>query len=246
MRAALGFLTQLRVGTSSTPPGPAALVVFPLIGGLLGLVWLVAGTAGTAIGGQLVGAGLVLAVDLLVTGGMHLDAVGDVADGVASRLPPFEAQTVMREPQIGAVGAATLGTTLIVRFALIAAALSVPATLVAAPAAGRAAMVWALGRLPEAPGSIGTALAPLAVPAVRAAAVALVAVVAATALALSGQPPARLVTGGLVAATAAVIISELSARWWARRFGFLSGDAIGAIGIAVELVVLTALLVLAA
>ncbi|MDP8962176.1 MAG: adenosylcobinamide-GDP ribazoletransferase, partial [Actinomycetota bacterium] len=223
--------------------------------GLLGVAWLAAGAAGTAIGGELVGAGLVLAVDLLVTGGMHLDGVADVADGVASRLPPLEAQTVMREPQIGAVGAATLSTTMIIRFALIAAALSVPAALVAAPAAGRAAMVSALGRLPQAPirparpglrpvpGSIGTALAPAAVPVVRAAATALTAVVASTALALGGQPPARVIAGGVVAAAGAVITSETSARWWARRFGFLSGDAIGAIGVVAELVVLAGLLV---
>ncbi|MDP8931371.1 MAG: adenosylcobinamide-GDP ribazoletransferase [Actinomycetota bacterium] len=242
MRAALGFLTLLRVRTT-TPPGPAALAVFPLVGGLLGLAWVAAGVAGTAMGGELVGAGLVLTVDLLVTGGMHLDAVADVADGLASRLPPFEAQAVMREPQIGAVGAATLCTTLILRFALVTAALSVPATLVAAPAAGRAAMVWALGRLPHSPGSLGSALTRSAGAATRAGSAALVAVVAGGALALGGQSPIATGAGVVFVAAATVIVGESAARWWDRRFGFLSGDAVGAIGLVVEVVVLAGLLV---
>ncbi len=163
----------------------------------------------------------------------------------------------MREPQIGAVGAASLCTVLIVRFALIAAALSTPALLIAAPTAGRAGMVWALGRLPKTtgaaagggragrfPSSLATDLAPAAGPAVRAAAMVLVAVVASAAFALGGYRPNAFVAGGVLAAAVSLIISELGAHWWARRFGFLSGDAVGAFGISVELVVLAGLLVL--
>lgn len=243
MRAALGFLTLLRVGEATTPPGRGALAAFPLVGGLLGVVWLAAGTAGAAIGGALVGAAVVLVVDLVATGGIHLDALADVADGVASRLPPLEAQTVMREPQIGAVGAATLCTALILRFALIAAALPTPTALIAAPAAGRAAMVWALGRLPHGTSSLGSALAPAAGPAIRAATLALVGVIAAAAMALGGHRPGAAVVGGVVASASTLLVSEPAARWWARRFGFLSGDAIGAVGVVVELVVLAGLLV---
>ncbi|MFN2555830.1 MAG: adenosylcobinamide-GDP ribazoletransferase [Nitriliruptorales bacterium] len=266
MRAALGFLTLLPVGEPE-PPGPGNLAVFPLVGGLLGLVWVAAGMGGEALGGPPVGAGMVLVVDLLATGALHLDGLADVADGAASRLPPHEAQTVMRDPRIGAVGAATLCTALLVRFALIAAALPTPAILIAAPAAGRAAMVWTLGRLPHTSGasagggqagqlgasggggqaggpsgSLGTALAHRAGLAVRAAAVALVAVVTAGAFALARHSPATVVAATAVAPALIVLVSEPAARWWSRRFGFLSGDAVGAVGVVTELVVVAGLL----
>ena len=105
MRAALSFLTVLPVGGRHAPPGRSALLAFPLAGLVLGAGWALAGWAGTTLWTPLVGAALVVALDLLVTGGLHADALADVADGVASRRRGAEALSVMRDPRVGAVGA---------------------------------------------------------------------------------------------------------------------------------------------
>jgi adenosylcobinamide-GDP ribazoletransferase len=87
-------------------------------------------------------------VDLLVTGGLHLDGLADEADGIASRLPPAEAAAVMRAGPVGAIGAGAAAIVLLLRFALLstlfAGPLSLAVAAVAIPAAGRFCMVWAM------------------------------------------------------------------------------------------------------
>ena len=246
MRAALGFLTVLAVGGVHRAPDRSALVAFPLAGLLVGALWAVVGWAGTTAWTPLVGAALVVAVDLAVTGGLHADAVADAVDGLASRRPREEAIRIMREPAIGAVGAAALGAMLLLRMAFVAAlaAASLWWLLVVAPVCGRAAMVLvlALGHRPER-GSLAAAFNTAATPAVAAGGLAIAAALALTAGLLAAG--ARGCLAGALALAAALGVAVAGERAWRRRFGALTGDGSGAIGALAELAALAALALMA-
>ncbi|MBW3576713.1 MAG: adenosylcobinamide-GDP ribazoletransferase [Actinobacteria bacterium] len=238
MRAALAFLTVLPV-RGAVGPGRRTLAAFPAAGAVVGLAWWAAAVAGRGLGGAAVGAAAVLVADLIVTGGLHLDAVGDVTDAWASGRRGDAARDVIRDPRVGAVGAAGVGTVLLARFALLAT--TVPVALVAVPTAGRLAMVWTLGRLPAAAGSLSSDLAPTATATVRWVAVGSATVIAAAAARAAGVPLTRAVIVGGVAAATAVTTAVALAAWWRHRYGFACGDAVGLAGIVAELVALAVL-----
>lgn len=236
MRAALGFLTILPVGSRSEAPGRIALLSFPLAGLALGGVWAGVAWAGSQAWTPLAGAALVVAADLILTGALHIDAVADVADGIASRRPREEALRIMREPAVGAVGAATATAVLLLRLAWVAAiaAAALWPLLVAAPVCGRVGMVLALalGNRPP-PTSLAAGLREAASPGLTAAALALAAALAALAgAATAGTAGAAF---GLAAVVAAVTAATLAALAWRRRFGPMSGDGAGAAGTLAEL-----------
>ena len=242
MRAALSFLTVLPVNRTGAAPGRAALLAFPLAGVTIGALWAAVAWGGTEAWTPLVAAALVVAADLVATGALHVDAVADVADGIASRRRPEEAVRIMREPTVGAVGAAAAACALLLRFALIAAvaAAGLPLLLVAIPVCGRAAMVMLLatGERPRQPSLAGA----LGQPATSAVA-ALVALEAAALAALAGLAAAGPRGAGLaVAGLAAALLTALACeRAWRARFGPVTGDLAGATGMAAETVALAGL-----
>jgi adenosylcobinamide-GDP ribazoletransferase len=197
----------------------------------VGLLWWAAGGWGTRVWGPAAGAALVLAGDLLVTGGLHVDGLADQADGVASRLPADRALAIMREGPVGAVGAAAAGVALLLRFALLAAVLggTEPSRMVAAPVAGRLAMVLVLawGRAPPGPSlSEGMRRAARGMPLAVAAGSALVA-----SAAFAGVAGVAAVASGCLAALG-------NGAWASRRFGGVTGDVLGAGGLLAETVAL--------
>lgn len=254
MRDALAFLTVVPL-RGGRPPGRAALVLFPVAGVLVGAVWTGAGWAGARWWSPQVAGALVLAADLLVTGGLHLDGLADTADGLAARRRGGALEEAMRDPRVGAVGAAALAVVLLVRFALLAAVLSQPAgwlRAAAAPVAGRAALVWALGAMRAGGGSLAGASRPAGGPVASAprparslasaphAAATLPVRGAAGALAVLLVIPVAWVRG-VIGVVAALGAANLAGRWWARRGGPLSGDAAGAAGVLAETVALAVL-----
>ena len=227
--AALAFLTRVPVGRLTTlGPDDVArgAVLFPVVGAGLGAL-----VGGVAVGldsrlSLLLAAALAVAVEALVTGAIHLDALADTADGLGA--PTRErALEVMREPAIGSFGAAALALDLLVKTAALAALLDGPDPVLAATAAlalGRAAplaLSWALPYA-RAGGGTGASLAGGAWPPWLAAGLLLGVGIAVAALELRGL--------GLAAGAAvAVLAVGLVAR---RRFGGVTGDVLGA---AVEL-----------
>lgn len=117
MRSALAFLTV--IGRPAAP-APRALPWFPIIGALLGLatggVWVGAGHAWPAVAA----AAVVVAVDAILTGGLHWDGLADTGDGLLPALRAERRLEVMADPRIGAFGALTVAVTMLVRFAAIA------------------------------------------------------------------------------------------------------------------------------
>lgn len=240
MRDAVGFLTVIPV--RGGPLRQRSIALFPAVGALVGAGWVLAGWAGHQLGGPLVAAALVLTADLLLTGGLHLDGFADTADGLASRKPREEVRSVLKDPRIGAVGAAALGTGLLLRFALLAAlvtALAAPSwgllALAAVPVVGRCALAFLLpGARPRS-----DSLAAGAVIAARRWTVVTAAVLTAALVAAVAGPV------DVLAAVAAVAVAVLVVdRWWRRRLGS-AGDTIGAGGFLAELVMLAGLLALA-
>ena len=235
MLTALRFLTALPLPPApDRPPTSASVWAFPVVGLVVGLCWALP----AAVLGEYqvftvtaTVAAIVLVIDALVTGALHLDAVADVADGAASRRPPDAAIAVMREPQIGAVGAAALVLLCLLRFACLIAPADFALPLVTAPVTGRLGMVLLLWAVPVRPG--GSLAAAFGQPPSWAVGLAtLIAVVLAAAI---GRQR------GLVALAAGVAVAGVFAVWWRRRFGGLTGDGAGAGGFLAETAALVAL-----
>jgi adenosylcobinamide-GDP ribazoletransferase len=224
--AAVTFLTRipLRYGRAPDATDVArGAVLFPVVGALVGAA---AGGAAALAHPQLpaLAAGAIaIGVELVLTGGLHADALADTAD--AAGAPTRErALEIMRDPRIGPFGAAALVVDLLARAAAIAALVAggggVLTALVVAGALGRAAPLPLAAGLPYArasggPGSVLTGR----VGWVSAIAALLLAVGAA--LALRGLD-------GLAATGAAVATAALLALLFRRWLGGVTGDTLGA------------------
>ncbi len=139
---AVAFLTRVPVphDPRRAPDLARAATWFPLVGALLGAALLVLGRALPAP--PLVAAVLVVVVEVVLVGALHLDGLADLADGTgghdrASRL------RIMKDHATGVYGTAAVTLALLLQVALLAALL---------PGAGwlRAALVgataWSLSR----------------------------------------------------------------------------------------------------
>jgi adenosylcobinamide-GDP ribazoletransferase len=150
--AAVAFLTRVPLGgTVAVGPRDVArgAVLFPLVGGGIGaLIGLVAAGLDARMG-LFLAAALAVALEAILTGAIHLDALADTADGLGAATRE-RALEVMREANVGAFGALALVLDLLVKTAALAAVATVPRSVgavVAAFAVGRAAPLalgWAL------------------------------------------------------------------------------------------------------
>lgn len=157
---AVQFLTRLptpRLEIDAATRG-TSVVFYPLvgllIGGLLLLVHWPLATADVALE-----AALLLLAWVLVTGGLHLDGLADSADAwLGSPGDRERALAIMKDPYTGPAGVVAVVLVLLVKFAALSALLSVSAweALIAAPLAGRAALVALLLTTPYVrPNGIG-------------------------------------------------------------------------------------------
>jgi adenosylcobinamide-GDP ribazoletransferase len=217
----------------------AAMAWAPVVGVLLGVIAsAVLLIADHPLGaGPLTGAGLAVAALALLTRGLHLDGLADLADGLASGKPAPAALDIMRRSDIGPLGTVTLVLTLLLQVAALSQAEAAghgrgPAALIAAVVTGRLALTWACRRgVPAArPDGLGALVAESVRPAVPAAATAAVVAAAAAAVAISAT-----VTGGplgwtLPLAVAAGLGAALAVQRHAvRRLGGITGDVLGAL-----------------
>jgi adenosylcobinamide-GDP ribazoletransferase len=121
---ALSFLTRLPVpSVDAEKAGNIALAApwLPVVGAIVGAfvalaVWLLAGI------GAWVGALVGLLVWVLITGALHLDGLGDVADGLgAAHGNPERFIAVARDPHLGSFGAVAIVLQLAAKLVLLAA-----------------------------------------------------------------------------------------------------------------------------
>ncbi|HUX13558.1 MAG TPA: adenosylcobinamide-GDP ribazoletransferase [Spirochaetia bacterium] len=241
--AALRFLTIIPV-----PPFeddrigfPAAIVYFPLVGIILGV--LISGTnllAG-AILPRFLAATATIAVWIGLTGALHLDGFVDSADGLLSARSPEARRRIMKDVAVGSFGAVALVLLVLAKFSAIVDmyAGSPPTagfvvTLICAPAVGRASMIYAMIRFPAAKDSgLGSRAKESVRPLHLQVAGATCALLPLLLLTVSAN--AWLM---YVAVAASLLIAEIFGRFVVRRVGGFSGDTYGAMCEIVELVVL--------
>lgn len=227
---AVGFLTRIPAGSNSeygAKDVARAMRWFPLVGGLLGgisvgAVWLL-----SRLFSPLVSAVLVVAIDVALTGAMHLDGLADTTDGFGGGRAREDVLRIMRDHAIGSYGAVALILAVALKVAATAALIgsrwAFPSLLLA-PVLGRWSAVLLSALQPYArppdhdgPHSVGS-------PA-RFVGRAEVIIATVTALALAAAAGRR--WGG--AAVLLVAAADIWWGWWCRRrIGGVTGDTLGA------------------
>jgi adenosylcobinamide-GDP ribazoletransferase len=214
-RIALLFLTRL-------PAGPMALGALAYgLAQALGLAPILAGLAAVA-------------VTAAVTGALHEDGLGDLADSLAGGANRDDRLAIMRDSRIGTFGALALIFSVALRataLASLGAPALVIAALIAAHSLSRAALpaVMVAGR----PARLDGLAAQAGAPAPRHAVIALV----------LGTVLAVLVAGPLagLALFCLAALAALSIAWLAQaRIGGYTGDVLGAVQQTVEVTILVA------
>ncbi|HEY5018351.1 MAG TPA: adenosylcobinamide-GDP ribazoletransferase [Streptosporangiaceae bacterium] len=192
-----------------------------LLGGIAGGILWVAGQLGRT--GPLLAAVLAIAALAALTGGLHLDGLADLADGLGSRRPAGRALEIMKESDIGPFGVAALVLILLIQVAALARADSagrgVIAVLTAAVGA-RLAMTVACRR--GVPAARGSGLGALVAGSVHPVAAAVLTAAGVAAAAAFGWIFAVAMAAGLVASVALTAAAV-------RRLGGITGDVLGAI-----------------
>ena len=235
---AIGCLTILPFG----PRGKiqeadlgGSLLWFPLVGLLIG-AWLVGVNvlASRAFPPVVVGACVLLAW-VVATGALHLDGVGDVADGLYGGHTPAERLQIMKDPHVGAVAVVAIVCLLVLKFALLSSLSPslMNGALLLAPCLGRYAMVVLGTTLPYArqTGGTGAPFVQHARPS---------SLIGATALSLSGCWVVWR-GRGLVLLGVTLLSSVLFRAVFRRALGGITGDALGAAGELTEVLVLCGL-----
>ena len=215
---AVQFLTRLptpRITVFDPDELSRAALWFPLVGIVVGAIAALALWAG-AQATPWIGALCAVVAWVWVTGGLHLDGLGDVTDALAGAHRSSDRfLQILRDPHIGAFGVMAIVLQLMAKLVLLAqiagAAALAPVVLTAAWARLGPA-VWGLALPPLAPGSgerFSRQLDPRIV-AVEAAILALLSVWLAP------------------VALAALIVIPAIALYWRYRLGGITGDCLGA------------------
>lgn len=152
---ALSFLTCLPIKINyevSKEQMGRTLAFYPVVGLTLGLI--IAGVAwvGDYLHLGLAGDTLTVVTLVALTAGLHLDGLMDTFDGLLSGRPREQKLAIMKDSNVGAMGAIVLVCHLLVKITFLSV-LFVPdkyGVLVLMPAVGRWAMVYAIAQYPYA------------------------------------------------------------------------------------------------
>ncbi|HEV7304893.1 adenosylcobinamide-GDP ribazoletransferase [Ensifer sp.] len=221
-----------------------AVRAFPLAGLVIALPSAAVAAALIALEvSSLFAAFLVVAIQVLVTGALHEDGLGDTADGFGGGRDRDAVLAIMKDSRIGTYGALALILSVGLRVSALASVLPLftplgaALTLLGTAALSRAAMVWHWARLPAARN--GGVAAAAGAPQQGATRFALAfGVLVAMLLFYVAKVPAL----GLIAALIAFILTVRGFGGLAeRRIGGQTGDTIGATQQLVEIAVLGAL-----
>ena len=152
--AALAFLTLLPLGRLDLDERDVArgALLFPVVGSLVGAAVALVGIGLEDTLTPFLAAGVAVAFEALVTGGIHLDALADASDGLGARTRA-RALEIMGEGAVGAFGATSLVVDLLLKtgaIAVLLAAEDTVALVVVAMALGRAAPLVLASALPYA------------------------------------------------------------------------------------------------
>ena len=258
LRLALGTLTAVRV----PPPrrvdrsvARGAMLLAPVVGLLLGtaaavvlvVVRVVAPDHRDALAVDGLGAVLAVSALALLTRGLHLDGLADTADGLGVKATGEGSVQrrldVMRAPDIGAFGVATMVLVLLAQVAALTVCSIAgygTVALVTAAVTGRLATTWACtSPVPSARADGLGAVVARSVPVAGAVLVSLVSLSLVAGLGLlddDGSVRTGVVLVG--SALGGLVVAALALRHCVGRFGGVTGDVLGAL---VEITTLTTL-----
>ncbi len=134
MLSALAFLTILGGARS---PDRRAFAWFPLVGAGIGAVMAAVWWTAQLLWPPAVAAAILVAVDLALTGLIHVDGLADCADGLLPHMDRDKRLEVMRQPDVGAFALAVVPVVLLARWAALATGQVHPFSLVG---------IWATSR----------------------------------------------------------------------------------------------------
>jgi adenosylcobinamide-GDP ribazoletransferase len=220
---AVGFLSRLpvpAVAVDETTLGRSPLW-YPWVGLLLGMLASAFALMLQPASALLAAGGYTVAL-VLLSGGLHLDGLGDTADawsgGHGDRDRMLE---IMKDPRCGPIAVAAIAGVLLLRVAAAEALIATGswALLVCAPALGRAVGAGLLAGVPAAR-SDGLATQLQQRLARRGVCVSLLLIALVTAVAAAAA--------GVIAVLAAGLTALLLGRSFRRRLGGISGDTVGA------------------
>jgi adenosylcobinamide-GDP ribazoletransferase len=234
--AAVTFLTaipigrRIQVGERDLRTGA---VLFPIIGASIGALAGLVSWGATFVLPPLVAAVLGVAVGVLVTAGLHVDGLADVADGMGAALAGRDPSAAMRDPRLGTFGGAALVLDLILKTSVLMALLPgprFPLELLAAGALARVAPLALAAALPYSTPEGGSGRWTRGV--------GLGGVVAAAAIA-SAVGIATVGPMFLAMLGAGALVTVLMGRWSAVHLGGVTGDVFGASAELTETLALT-------
>lgn len=208
---------------------------YPLVGLVVGLiaVGLTYPLAGAGLPPALAAA-LLVAVQIILTGGLHEDGLADAADGLWGGWTPARRLEIMKDSQIGSYGTLALILSVLIRWQAIAILIAADqwGAVIVAAMASRAAMPVLMAFLPNARRAGLSHLQGRPAPATSGIAVG---VALAVALPLLGIPSAiTALIVGFAAALACLIIARA-------KIGGQTGDILGATQQVVEMALLCVL-----
>jgi adenosylcobinamide-GDP ribazoletransferase len=209
----------------------SAMLWAPAVGLLLGVIASAILWDAWWLDGPLAGAALAIASLALLTRGLHLDGLADLADGLGSGRDAAGALEVMRKSDIGPFGVVTLVLTVVIQVAALEhAADASPAraaiALIAAVITGRLAITWACRTgVPAAPGGRLGAMVAGTVPTRTVTMLTTVIIAAGAGVAAAGLIRPVVPAG----AVAGLVAAWLLRRHAVRRLGGITGDVLGAL-----------------
>ena len=147
--AAIQFLTILPLGAKGTYAPRAMIPWFPVVGLLLGGLLAVFDLLVSRLWTNATAAVLDVVALMAVTGALHLDGLGDTADGLYGQRPPARMLEIMKDSRIGAMALVTVGAVLALKWGGLAG-IERQRFLVLAlvPAYARGAMLFGIRMLP--------------------------------------------------------------------------------------------------
>jgi adenosylcobinamide-GDP ribazoletransferase len=221
--AALSFLTAFPVARGAELDGRdlrRGAVLFPLVGAVVGALVATVTWAAAQVLPPFAAAILGVASGVVATAALHLDGLGDVADGIGASLGGRDPSEAMRDPRLGTFGVAAVALDLLLKSSLLSALVvaGFPWEVVAAGSISRVAPIAMAWRLPYLGGGSGGWTDGIGGGALA------VAFVIGLAISI---PCAGLATPAMVLAVAVVAI--VLGRWSRGRLGGATGDVCGAV-----------------
>ncbi|MBI9085121.1 MAG: adenosylcobinamide-GDP ribazoletransferase [Desulfobacterales bacterium] len=146
---ALGFLTILPLGRTARFDAMGMIAFFPVVGIIIGALVSSADMVFSLVFPAPVAGLLDVILLAALTGALHIDGLGDSADGIFSHRPREKALAIMKDSRVGAMGMVVVGCVLALKWSCLTGLdAHRHLIIIVVPAYARSAMIFAIGRLP--------------------------------------------------------------------------------------------------